>query len=85
METVVVRCSAREATAEARKCSAAAVVLRPAKEEAEIGNECAGRERADAGVLRRALAHLCRAGQDADDARPRLATTQRASSASVGH
>ena len=36
MEMVVVRCSAREATAEARRCSAAAVVLRPAKEEAEI-------------------------------------------------
>ena len=36
METVVVRCSAREATTEARRCSVVAVVLRPAKEEAEI-------------------------------------------------
>ena len=33
MEMVVVRCSAREATAEARRCSVAAVVLRLAKEE----------------------------------------------------
>ena len=36
METVVVRCSAREAMAEARRCSAATMVLRPAKE--ELGN-----------------------------------------------
>jgi len=34
METVVVRCSAREATVEARRCSMAVVVLRPVKEEA---------------------------------------------------
>ena len=81
----MVRCSAREATVEARRCSAATVVLRSAKEEAEIGNEGAGRERADAGVLRRALARLCRAGQDTGDARAWLATTRPTSSTSVGH
>ena len=51
----------------------------------KFGNEGAGRERVDAGLLRRALARLCRAGQDAGDARPRLATTRRAGSASIGH
>ena len=51
----------------------------------KFGNEGTGRERADAGVLRRALAHLCRAGQDAGDAWPWLATTWHAGSTSVGH
>ena len=51
----------------------------------KFGNEGTGRERADAGVLRCALASLCRMGQDTGDARPLLATALRAGSAPIGH
>ena len=81
------RSEARQASdrqSTAASCVAAAVRAQ-AKEEAKIGNEGAGREWADDGVLRHALAHLCRAGQDAGDARPLLATTRCPGSASVGH
>ena len=81
------RSEARQASdrqSTAASCAAAAVRAQ-AKEEAKIGNEGAGRERADAGVLRRALARLCRTGQDVGDARPLLAPRGDQALASVGH
>ena len=55
METVVVWCNAHEATTEARRCSVAAVVLQPAKEEAVQGKMGVRASRAsdgaDKGVL----------------------------------